>query len=414
MSAEEKALEKVNEEIGKWEKVIQEGLDKQEKGVSDLKGSVTAVQESINKASEKIDSLEAEKKSLEDRLAEMEVKFQKPDFGQPAEAKMATPGQRFVMSEEYQTARDRKSHKTEAAGIGSMFELKQISDSTRGDLDSDRAPVFSQRVPELFYDPGQREIRLFDIMNVQPTTSNSIEYFMETDFDPDGAKSQKMETAKKNQLAMNFEKKSANVETIAAWLPASRQVLDDAPQLQGHIDGRLTYAAMNEAERQILHGDGTDGELTGIMNAGIDNVGAAAAGDTDLDHIRKAIADVRVDEYRATGLILHPNDWAEIELDKDDNGRYIWVTVPNGGTPQLWRVPVIETTIMEEGEFLVGAFGMGAQVWDRQAATVRISDSHSDYFIRNALAILAELRLALTVYRPKAFTKGQLSTYTSS
>ena len=412
--SEEKALEKVNEEIGKWEKVIAEGLEKQEKGVSDLKGSVTAVQKSINDASEKIDSLEAEKKALEERLAELEVKFKKPDFGKPAELKTATPGQRFIISDAYQEARDRKARITESANIGSMFELKQIDDSTRGDLDDDRAPVYSQRVPELFYDPGQRQIRLFDIMNVQPTTSNSIEYFQETDFDQDGAASQKMETASKTQLEMNFSKQTSPVETIAAWLPVSRQVMDDAPQLQGHIDGRLTYAVMAEAERQILEGDGVDGELTGILNAGIDDAGAAAADETDIDHIRNAIANVRVDEYQATGIILHPNDWASIELEKDDNGRYIWVSVGTGAQMRLWRVPVIETTVMNEGEFLVGAFGMGAQIWDRQSATIRISDSHSNYFTRNTLAILGEIRLALTVYRPKAFCKGQLDSYVSS
>jgi HK97 family phage major capsid protein len=61
---------------------------------------------------------------------------------------------------------------------------------------------------------------------------------------------------------------------------------------------------------------------------------------------------------------------------------------------------------MHEGEFLTGAFGLGAQIWDREQANVRISEHHADYFTKNMLAILAEERIALTVYRPESFVKG--------
>jgi HK97 family phage major capsid protein len=61
---------------------------------------------------------------------------------------------------------------------------------------------------------------------------------------------------------------------------------------------------------------------------------------------------------------------------------------------------------MQENNYLLGAFGLGAQVWDREDANIRVSEHHADYFIRNQIAILAEERLTQTIYRPEAFVKG--------
>ena len=56
--------------------------------------------------------------------------------------------------------------------------------------------------------------------------------------------------------------------------------------------------------------------------------------------------------------------------------------------------------------FLVGAFGTGAQLYDRQAASVRVSEQHSDFFVRNAVVVLVEERMALAVKRPESFVVG--------
>jgi HK97 family phage major capsid protein len=343
-------------------------------------------------------------KAMDDRLSNIEAKANRPHYGVDQQIK-ATPGMQFVMSEEFKSAGKRGT--TDSVNVGNLFGTKNI-DPTVGD-GQDRAPVFPERVPEIYFDPGQREMTLRDIMNIGQTTSNSVDFFVEKDFDEDGATSQNGEGGLKAQQQMQFEKKSANVETIAAWLPVSRQVLDDAAMLQSHIDNRLVYSVNKELEDQILFGSGASGQLLGIHNTpGVETIGAPTGKTTQLDLIRRAIAAVRLSEYAATGVILNPSDWATIELTKGDDEHYIWVSVPEGGVPRLWRVPVVETTAMQEGRFLTGAFGLGAQLWDRMTSTVRISDSHAEYFTSNLVAILAELRVALTTYRPKAFVKGVL------
>jgi HK97 family phage major capsid protein len=407
-------MDKLDAEMKKMEGVIADGLLKQEKGLQGTALTVSQIKDLMAKAEEKFLALEAEKKSLDTRLSDLEVKFKLPDFGASYVPRLATPGQRFVMSEEYQKAFGTKALNVDPVDIGNLFERKQIAGALRGDLPPDRAPVWAEREQEYIFEPGQRELRLFNLMASSPTTSNLIEYFREVIDDTyAGPGVQEEETSEKTQYSANFEMESAPVVTCAGWIAASRQVLADAPQLQGYIDGRLRYALMAGVERMLLYGTGIGGQLTGIINTpGIQTI-APTGTQTVLDVIRLAFAMIRVNEYEPTAVILHPNDWAEIELAKGNDLHYIWVQVPNGGEMRLWRVPVVESTVINENQFLAGAFGLGAKIWDRQQATIRVSEHHEDFFVRNAVAILAEMRLALTVYRPSAFVLGTIGTVSS-
>jgi HK97 family phage major capsid protein len=249
-------------------------------------------------------------------------------------------------------------------------------------------------------------------MNVGTTSSNAVEFMVETLFDNQAApqydsETQAYELVAKKKSDLTFDLQTANVRTLAHYMVASRQVLDDAAMLRSYIDGRLRYGLALEEDNQILYGSGTGGDIEGIMvNGNIQDAGAPVGTDTSLDHIRRAIALARLAEYPVTAIMLNPTDWANIELTKGSDERYVWVTVPNGGEARLWRVPVVETTAINAGEFLLGNFQMGAQLWDREQSTIRVSESHEDLFVKNGVVILAEERIALTVYRPQAFVKG--------
>jgi HK97 family phage major capsid protein len=67
---------------------------------------------------------------------------------------------------------------------------------------------------------------------------------------------------------------------------------------------------------------------------------------------------------------------------------------------------VVETQAMAVDKYLVGAFMMGAQVFDRWAARIELATENEDDFIKNLVTILCEERLALAVYRPEAFIYG--------
>jgi HK97 family phage major capsid protein len=150
--------------------------------------------------------------------------------------------------------------------------------------------------------------------------------------------------------------------------------------------------------------------LTGILEtAGIQTYDWSSGAltpvpDNKADAIRRAATLSFLAYYEPSGVVMHPNDWEDIELAKDEYGQYlVAVSVALGGEPKVWRLPIVETPAMPEGTALVGSFGQGAQIYDREQASIRISEQHADFFIRNAIVILAEQRLALAVKRPESF-----------
>lgn len=251
-----------------------------------------------------------------------------------------------------------------------------------------------------------------DLLPVGTTTSNLIWYAKENVFTNAAApvynaSPETFEGVLKPESSLTFTSASAPVQTIAHWIPASRQVLDDAPMLQSYIDDRLRYGLKLVEETQLLNGDGTGANLNGIMTqASAYNRGAT--GDTALDTLRKAILQARIAEYPVDGIVLNPVDWAEIELLKDAENRYLIGDPRNVLGQRVWGRNVVDTNAMTENNFLVGAFQLGAQIWDRMEATVEIARQHDDFFVRNLVAILCEERIALTVYRPAAFIKGSI------
>lgn len=211
---------------------------------------------------------------------------------------------------------------------------------------------------------------------------------------------------------LRFESAQAPVRTIAHWEAAHRNVLADEPQLQATINNELLYGLALAEDDQILNGDGTGENLLGVLNTeGIQDY-SQVAGDRKSDALRRAATLSVIANYPGTGYVMHPFDWEDIELQKaTGDGQYMLVTnVAIGATTTVWRQPVVETPAMPEGTFLTGAFGIGAQLYDRQVASIRIAEQHSDFFVRNAVAILAEERLALAVKRPESFVKGTFLT----
>ncbi len=266
------------------------------------------------------------------------------------------------------------------------------------------AAIQPTRVPGIIAGPD-RPFTIRDLIMPGRTGSNAIEFVQESGFQ--NMAGPVAETALKPQSDLSFELKTTTVKTLAHWFLASKQVLADVPLLQSYINGRAIYGLKYVEEAQLLAGDGTGQNLLGLIpQATAFNETLRKAGDTKIDTLRRAILQVRVAEYRASGIALNPVDWADIELQKDEQGRYIWVNVVEGGQPRMWKLPVVDSTAVPEGEFLVGAFDIAAQVFDREDAAVEVSTEDGDNFRKNMVTIRAEERVGLAVYRPESFVHG--------
>lgn len=211
----------------------------------------------------------------------------------------------------------------------------------------------------------------------------------------------------KPEGAWAFAVTTAVVKTIAEWVPVTKRALADVAQLEGLINDELRLDIVEAEEDQILNGNGSGENFTGIVNvSGIQTQDWA----TDLfTTVRKAVTKARtVGRVNPTALVLNPADAERIDLAQDGENRYYYGGPQALGQRTIWGIPVVESESQTSGTGLLGDFSK-AVIWDREQTTVTMTDSHADFFIRNLVAILAEERLAFGVTRPTAFVALDLT-----
>lgn len=311
-----------------------------------------------------------------------------------------TAGERFVNDEGFKSF----AGQTRPRGR-QIVEVKDISSLTTDAAGSVGALIQPDRAAPVML--PQRRMTVRALLAQGNTASGSIEYEREKLFTNGAAPV--AEGAAKPQSELQFEDATATVRTIAHWMRASVQVLADAPALSSIIDQRLRFGLSYVEETQLLNGSGTGQNLPGLVtNATAYEAAGGLTATSPLDIVRLMILQVALAEYPANGIVMNPIDMAAIEMLKDGEGRYIIGNLQGTIDKRLWGLPVVETQAMAVDKALVGAFNLGAQIFDRQDATVEVSTEDGDNFTKNKVTIRAEERLALAIYRPQAFVYGDL------
>jgi HK97 family phage major capsid protein len=313
--------------------------------------------------------------------------------------KPKTLGQLVVASEDFQAWLKAGGISSRNASFAMKINAALSSIGSAGDL------VDPMRMPGIV-PPGLRRMTIRDLMAPGRTDSNAIQYVKETGFTNNAATVS--ETVKKPESSIEFDLVNQPVVTIAHFIKASKQILDDAAQLQSYIDSRLRYGLALVEETQLLKGSGVGNNLNGIYTqatnyaAPIDPPGT----ETRIDVIRLMLLQAELAEFPSDGIVLHPSDWTAIELTKDTTGSYIFANPQSLAAPVLWGRPVVATQAMSVDTALVGAFRTGSQIFDREEANVVIATQNEDDFVKNMITIRGEERLASAVYRPEAFIRN--------
>lgn len=349
-----------------------------------------------------LENLAKDGNKLQARLTEVEQKLSRRG-GAPGEQRVKSVGEQFAESEEFKAKFPNGSNSGNHKLRIQVKAVGTISRATTG-TGAAGAALVPQYIPGIITPPN-RPLTIKDLLQPGSTGQSSIVYVRETNFQNNAAVAP--EGTKKKQSDITLEQKSVQVQTIAHFFKVTKQALDDVSELASYINGRAVYGLDLKVEQELLTGDGTGAHLFGLLPQAtpFDNT-RRKVGDTPIDTVRRAISQVRVAEYAATGIVMNPIDWADIELQKSTQGEYIWSnpTINNG--KNLWGLPVIDTNAMPEDEFMIGAFAQAAQVFDRQLNTVEVSTENVDDFENNLATIRAECRLALAVYRPESFVHG--------
>lgn len=324
--------------------------------------------------------------------------------GRDAANEAKTVGARFVDSTEFKTLGGGKN----GVIMPAPFELKDIYSNGNTGFPTRFGTV--ERVAPVSI--PMRKVRMRDIINVVKTEAAVIEFFRQTAFNNNASVVPERNVGntafgQKPESTMTWQGVQAFTRTIAHYEVIHRNTLADEPVLAGFIDNQLLYGLRLAEDYQILNGTGTGEDLLGIMNTpGVQTNAGAGGTDQQADTIRKSITKILLLNMEPSGIVLNPIDWQNIELLKDSQNRYIIQSSPAENAPsRLWSLPIVDTPAMNAGTALVGAFQYGTTLYDREQANIRTADQHLGLFTQNAVAILAEERLALATMYPPAFVK---------
>lgn len=317
----------------------------------------------------------------------------------------STPGRQFVESEEFKGLMT-NLHAGRRAGI----EVKAIISSLTTDANGSAGGLVVPYRDNIVSLPRRRLV-VRDLIPVIPITSGSVEYPKVTGYTNNAATVSETAGDLKPQSELKIDSAIATVTTIAHFVEAMRQILDDAPQLAGLIDTELRYGLAYVEELQLLNGGGTGSDLNGIYTQATAMAAnpMVVSSPTKIDVIGAAILQQNATNLPADGIVMNPSDWTSIQLIKDTAGAYILGNPQEAAQPRLFGLPVILTPAMTIDKFLVGCFAQGATLYDRMGARVEVSTEDSDNFRRNKVTVLAEERIALAVKSTLAFTKGDFS-----
>jgi HK97 family phage major capsid protein len=248
---------------------------------------------------------------------------------------------------------------------------------------------------------GQQRLTIADLISQGETTMNTIRYVREDTFT--NAATSVTEGATKPEASFDTSEQDAPVRKIAVTAKVTDEMFADFPVIRDYIDNRLRFMVAQREEAQILLGNGTRPNLQGIeTTSGIQT--QARGTDPAPDATFKAMVKVQtVGFFEPDGAVFNPLDWQNVKLLKTADGIYIWGHPADPGVDRIWGIPVVSTVAQTQGTAIVGAWKLGAQLFRRQGITVETTNSNEDDFKTNLIAIRAEERLALAVYRPLAF-----------
>lgn len=361
----------------------------------------TAEVEKFGKASTSltgvVDELSSKLKEMQDEVAQV---AQRQQGLEPLHERAKSAGEQFIASDAFKSlaSRDRERVRFDVKNTAITSDLSALfGDSTTtfpmqrpGVIPGDFAPItIRQRIPTI------------------TISTDSVAALREVSFTNRAAET--AQGALKPESEAVFEQYPVPVQVVAHWMKVSNQLLADAPAIASYIDTRLRDGLAQRIERQLLLGDGSTPNLSGLTDGGNFTAYTATSGDNLADAINRAKYALWATGNAPDTVIVNPADWSAMELARDTSGgAYLYGTPGTlaGTTP--FGVAVVMSNHMPQGSFLIGNLAGSATIYQRAGATVEMGFVNDD-FTRNLVTLRAEERLALAVDRPSGIMYGDIT-----
>lgn len=378
--------------------------------VAEIKRTVDALKTDNASLKSVIEGYEAKLKDIatEGQLAEAKADFQKQIDDVATRTKNSTPAQPQSFKSELAAQMKENTDKfaTMKKGQSFGFEMKAVADMTF----ANNFPTADSSVA--FVRPGiielpKRKLHIRELLTTGGMGNKStFDYVKE--IAGEGAPATAAEGATKSQFDLDFQEVSVKAEWIAGFIRISRNMLDDVEGMTTFLGSRLPELLLRTEDTQILTGDGTSPNLSGITDTGNFTAFSGAA-TIDIEQLVQAISQLELLDREANGILLNPADYYNIMLTKaSGSGEYDFPSLVqiNNGQMFVAGVPVYKSTAMTVDKFLVGDWRMGANLIFREPAKVEFFYEDGTNVRENKISVRIEERVALPIYGSDYFVYG--------
>lgn len=189
--------------------------------------------------------------------------------------------------------------------------------------------------------------------------------------------------------------------------PTPEYWLLDNQSLQSFVQTEMQYGLERAVEGQVIGGNGTGENLTGILGtSGVVDIPF----DTDpTTTVRTGITALELLGYAGGGIILHPLAWQQIELSRRADGTPdLGSGIPvDRAAQRLWGLRIAVSNAVPTNTGILFDLGALAVTGDGNVRT-QWSSGVADDFSRNQVRARTEGRFGLDVYRPNGIVKLDL------
>ncbi len=231
-----------------------------------------------------------------------------------------------------------------AAGKGKGFSVTLTDPNPVGTGSTVDSKVYPDQRVQGIIGIGTAPLTLEDTIHHSPTSNKAIVYSREKKYVNNAAEVVNgVDSAPQSEI--EFDTQTANVKDIGNCFIVTKDLMEDSQALADYINFRVQYGVKQRVESQLLNGDGTNANLSGLLVTGNytphgfdPDVNPEITNQVDL--IGFAALAVKSVGLTPNVTIMNPVDYFKLRCLKDSNGPIRWLRpIVRSGIPTLWKVP---------------------------------------------------------------------------
>lgn len=300
-----------------------------------------------------------------------------------------------------------------ASGKGKGFSITLADPAPVGTGNTVEPKVYPDQRVQGIIGIGEAPLTLEDTIHHSITTSKAIVYSREKKYVNNAAEViNGVDLVPQSEI--EFDSQTANVKDIGNCFIVTKDLIEDASALADYINFRVQYGVKQRVETQLLNGDGTNANLSGLLQSGnYTPHGFDPAKNPEVTNLVDLIGYAAL-AIKAVGLtpnvtILNPVDYFKLRCLKDSTGRYLFSDPLAMAKRPIWDTYVVECSAMPQGKFLTLDTNMACMIYDRKETVVEFGYEDGMNFRKGLVTIKADRRLAFAIERPSGIVGGELS-----